>query len=661
MWILNERQFILHLKESVCFHCRYWIKYANNTSREINRYKFFSGEDFCYTGNDLGFTYSNQETKFRVWAPGLSEVKILLYDSPTANEAQRYQLTKDIQGTWYGKITGDLNGKYYLYEVVQNDQILQTPDPYSRGLAANGSRSLIFDPEIINPPGWSDQTRPQFSAPTDAVIYETHIRDFSRHPNSGIRNKGKYLAFTETNTQESGGEKTGLAHLLELGITHVHLMPIYDFGSVNELNDQEYNWGYDPMYYNVPEGSYATNPDGIARLREVKEMMLSLHQNGLRVIMDVVYNHTYNTISSAFDVLVPQFYYRLNSDGSYSNASGCGNEIASEKFMVRKFILDSLKYWVKEYQIDGFRFDLLGVLDIKTMTQIVTELREIEPSLIFYGEPWRAGDTPLEPALHIWKGRQKGLGFAVFNDHFRDAIKGDLRGSRWGFVQGASCEWENIKRGIQGAINDFAAAPTEAVNYVSAHDDLCLWDKLVKSCPGMADAQLMQLSKLANGIILTSQGIAFLHGGEEFGRTKSGHPNTYNAGDDINQYDYRRKGIYRELFEYYAGLISLRREHPAFRMTTAELVRKHLRFLTTPEHSIGFILGDFANGDSWEKIVVIFNCKNQAQVMRLPETATWIIVANEYEAGVNPVVSEEATFNGKEITLPPYSMKILHN
>ncbi|MGE5457532.1 MAG: type I pullulanase [Methanococcaceae archaeon] len=639
----------------------YSLKSASGKILPVEKSGIYDDADYYYEGNDLGFTYSKNETLFKVWTPPAASVKLRLFDSWNAELYSTYEFKKDIKGTWSLKIDGDLNGKYYLLEVQIAGKTGLTADPYSKGLSVNSKRSLIFNLADTDPTGWSSHLSPAFKTYTDAIIYEVHVRDFSHNKNSGIVNKNKFLAFTETGTTGPQGEKTGLEHLKELGITHVHLLPVYDFSSIDETRTDQYNWGYDPLFFNVPEGSYATQANGDTRIKEFKQAIKSLHESGLRVVMDVVYNHTADARSSAFNVLVPGYYYRYDAKGNYSNASGCGNEVATERPMVRSFILNSLEYWMKEYKIDGFRFDLLGIYDIETVRMIVSRLRQIDPGVLLYGEPWAPGQSPLPESLRVLKGNQKNLGCAVFNDNIRDAIKGDTQGARPGFVQGVLTEKEAVMKGIEGSINDFTAQPTETINYVSAHDDLCLWDKLVRSSPGSTAEELTRMSKLANGIVLTSQGIPFLHAGEEFARTKNGNHNSFNAGDNVNELVYSQKLTNKNLFDYYKGLIALRKAHPAFRMSESVQVKKHLSFFDSPDGTIGFLLKDNANGDKWKNIAVLYNGNKSACTVRLPQNKKWTIVVNEFQAGNDQVSTGRASIEGNSIDISPVSMLVLYS
>lgn len=617
-----------------------------------------------YYAEDLGISYSKAKTSFRVWAPTAEYVRVLIYEREYDKEAKyEKNLIKDVKGTWYTEIHGDLNGKYHIYQVKVNEKINEVIDPYTQGLGTNSKLGLIVDLEKTNPPGWEQDKRVELNRPQDAVIYEVHVRDFSSSENSGIRFKNKFLAFTETGTINNDGLKTGLDHLKELGITHVHLQPVFDFATVDDLNENDYNWGYDPFYYNVPEGSYSTNPSDDTRIREFKQMVKALHDNGLGVIMDVVYNHTYYTERAAFNKIVPQYYYRKDYYGNYSNGSGTGNEIASERPMVRKFIVDSVKYWAEEYHIDGFRFDLMALHDKTTMAKVEETLHNIAPSIIIYGEPWMGGFSPLDPDQQLTKGTQKGMKIAIFNDNFRNAIKGDNDGRGTGFVSGSHHQIDNIKRGVVGSthynnrISDFAGEPWETINYVSSHDNLTLWDKLHKSNSYYSEELRVKMDKLAQGIIFTSQGIPFLHGGEEILRTKYGNHNSYNAGDHINQIKWGRKSSYYDTFLYYKGLINLRKEHPAFRLNNAKEIRKYLKFLNTPYNTLGFILANYANYDSWKVIVVFYNPNREAISFPLPFSGQWHVVVDDRKAGSITLY----TISENVVQLSPISMMVLYH
>ncbi|HPT67961.1 MAG TPA: type I pullulanase [Bacillota bacterium] len=658
--IIDEKQIRLVIAEMLNVKHMYRVSHPVYVGKNVDVSAAINDPAYFYDGDDLGYTYTPVATAFRVWTPVATDVFLLLFNDPNGPCRAKLPMLPDRNGTWRLEVQGDLAGKYYLYEVKVFGEWRQTPDPYSKGLSANSRRSLILDMEATNPPGWEEHFRPEFNRYTDAVIYETHLRDLTIHPQSGIKHKGKYLALTETDTRGPHGVKTGLAHLKELGVTHVHFLPLADYANVDETQNTGYNWGYDPEFYNVPEGSYATEPNDGSRVRELKQLIMALHQNGLRVVMDVVYNHTAHVGTSAFDLLVPKFFYRMDPNGNYASASGCGNEVATERLMVRKFILDSLKFWVREYKVDGFRFDLMGIYDLETIKAIVKEIHALNPSLLLYGEPWAAGLVRLPADKLFYKGWQRHMGLALFNDGFRNALKGDTSGHWPGYVQGRAEEREAVIKGIMGSIDDFAATPGETINYVSCHDDLCLWDKLMKSAPEATEEERIRMSQLANGIVLVSQGIPFLHGGEEFARTKQGIRDSVRSGDAVNQYDYARKHKYEKLFRFYQGMIHLRRQHPAFRMNDPEEIRRNLRFFSTPQQTIGFLLENGANGDSWKTILVLINPNRFAVGVELPLPGPWTVVVNEHEAGVTPVTSGVSLVTGNWLEVPPIAMMVMH-
>ncbi len=622
----------------------------------------FVKSDLYYNGDDLGITYTPQQTRFRVWSPVAAWVKLLIYaDEKTPQVEYEKDFTKDINGTWVAEVKGNLLGKYFVYKVAVNGKVNKVVDPYTRGLSTNSHRGLIVDLAETDPPGWEVDKRVKLKKPQDAIIYELHVRDFSVSPFSGLKNKGKYLAFTEKGTRSPDGFNTGLDHLNELGITHIQLQPVFDYASVDETKFDDYNWGYDPYYYNVPEGSYANDPSSDTRIREFKEMVKAIHDNGLGVIMDVVYNHTYG-LDSPFNLIFPRYYYRFDEFGNYSNGSGCGNEVASEKPMVRKFIVDSVKFWAEEYHIDGFRFDLMALHDKITMSEVERTLHSIDPSILVYGEPWMGGLSPLESSQQFFKGVQRGKKIAVFNDHFRNAIKGDNDGMGKGFVSGAYHHELAVRKGVVGGIeynneiNDFTAQPEETINYVSSHDNLTLWDKLNKSNGHEDEETRIRMDHLAQAIIFTSQGIAFMLGGEELLRTKLGNHNSYNAGDEVNQIKWERKTRYFTSFKYYQGLIKLRREHPAFRMKDACQIRECLDFLPVIENTVGFLLKGGSTGDDWENIVVFYNARREKCSFELPFSGRWKIVVDESCSGTDVL----GTVNGGEVEVAPISAMVLY-
>ncbi len=603
-----------------------------------------------YEGNDLGVTYRTDKTIFRLWAPKAQQVVLRLYDNGESGEPiETVSLKPDRDGTWVVTLKGDWKNKYYTLQ-AQNDGKWsnEVPDPYARAVGVNGNRGMVVDLPSTNPEGWQDDRRPTLDHYADIIIWEIHVRDFSIHPSSGSKYPGKYLAFTESGSQSSEGEKTLVDHLVELGITHVHLLPVFDFHTVDEtrLDQPQFNWGYDPQNFNVPEGSYSTNPyDGNVRIREFKQMVKALHSVGIRVIMDVVYNHMYNAAASNFEQLVPGYFFRSNDDGTLANGSGCGNETSSEKPMMRKFMIESVTYWASEYHIDGFRFDLMGLHDIETMNQIRQALDEIDPTIYIYGEGWTAGESPLPVEKRALKAHVAKLDrIAVFSDDIRDGIRGpwwDDKGA--GFMAGKKGLEESIKFGVVAAtphsqidytkVNyskaPYANNPQQTITYVTCHDNPCLWDKIVSTCTNCTKAQMLELQKFANAVVLTSQGVAFLHAGEELVRTKLGHHNTYNLPDSVNQLNWGNKAMYRPVFEYYQKLIQLRKSHPAFRMIDTLQIQKHLRFFQIDKPLlVGYQLSDNANGDPWKDILVFYNASSKAAEVKLP-AGEWEIVATK--------------------------------
>ena len=603
-----------------------------------------------YTGKDLGVNYSPKKTVFKVWAPKASEVKLRLYEAGNGGEALKViSLEKGRSGTWQTTVEKDLKNKYYTFQVMQDGNwLLERPDVYAKAVGVNGMRGMVIDLKASNPTGWGNDKKPAQKNFTDIILYETHIRDISVSPNSGIQNKGKFLGLAETGTKSPDGESTGLDHIKELGVTHVHLLPSFDYNTVDEtkLEMPQYNWGYDPLNYNVPEGSYSTNPyDGNVRVKEFKQMVQTLHKNGLRVILDVVYNHTSDTKGSTFNQFAPDYFYRQNADGSYSNGTGCGNEVASERPMARKFILESVVYWAKEYHLDGFRFDLMGVHDIETMNLISDTLHKIDPTIFIYGEGWTAGNSPLPDSLKSVKVNVPKLNqIAAFSDDIRDGLKGgwgDLKEK--GFVSGAADKAESVKFGIVASTPNkqinyklvnyskapWAKEPFQTITYVSCHDDNTLFDRLKISNPNATEDSLIKMDKLANAIVLTSQGVSFLHSGAELLRTKNGVANSFKSPDAINQIDWSRKTKYKAVFDYYKGLVSLRKNHPAFRMPSTKMIADNLNFIDTGIPGIiAYQISNNANGDNWKNILVVLNGNSSLKSVKIPE-GSWTLIADE--------------------------------
>lgn len=610
--------------------------------------------DAVYTGADLGHTYTPASTRFRIWAPAALGATVRIYHRPLGGVPHAFHLKRDKGGTWLGEIPGDLKGRYYTFGLDFGRAEYEVMDPYAVGAGINGDRALIVGLRETDPPGWQEHRRPPLAAATDAIIYEIHVRDISTHQSSGIRHRSKFLAFTEEGTRGPGGVRTGLDHLKEMGVTHVHLLPAFDFATVDEARTDQFNWGYDPKNFNVPEGSYATDPNGTARITEFKQMVMALHRAGIRVVMDVVYNHT-SIGASPFEKIAPHYYYRYDADGRPSNGAGTGNETASERPMMRKYIVDSVRFWATEYRIDGFRFDLMALHDVETMRQVRAALDRIDPSIILYGEPWTGGHSPLDPRLRMTFGRQRGTRIGLFNDRLRNGIKGDNDGDLRGFATGAGGT-SAIRIGVAGSVDDFALHPEETINYVSSHDNLTLWDKITRSNGGESEADRIRMNLLSQAIVFTSQGVVFIQGGEEMLRTKRLDHNSYNAPDAVNQLDWRRKASYRDVFGYYRGLVQVRRAHPAFRLRTGDQVREHLTFLEeVPGNTIAFWLRDHAGGDRWRHIVVVYNPNRYEVEVALPGAGLWEVSAYGMKAGDGPVAPPVSG----AARVPPLSMMML--
>lgn len=621
-----------------------------------------------YQGTDLGVIWTPEKTLVKIWAPTAKMVEFRLYkDGKTGESFHKTQLQAGGNGIWSTVLMGDYEGKFYTFRINDGEWLEEVPDIYARCVGVNGLRGMVFNPKKTNPELWENDKGPELKDATDAIIYETHVRDFSIAENSGIEYKGKFLGFTEENTHTSEGTSTGLAHLKELGITHVHLLPVNDYFTVDEEKPLEkYNWGYDPQHYNALEGSFATNPnDGTVRIREFKKLVQSLHSAGIGVILDVVYNHTYFAKESVFNQTVPGYFYRQKSDGTFSNASGCGNEMATERAMVRKYIIDSLKYWTEEYHIDGFRFDLMGIYDLETMRNIREELNRMRPGIILYGEGWAADQSPLSEDLRAIKANiVKMPGIGGFNDDFRDALKGnhDNKKSK-GFVSGLELREEAVKFGVVAAVNHpqivydyvetskkaWAAEPGQCINYAACHDNYTLWDKLKQSCPKATDGEMRKMVKLAGALILTSQGVPFLQAGIEFCRTKGGTGNSYKSPDSVNQLDWNRKTEYLEVTEYYKQLIGLRKKHPAFRISSAEKIRQNLNFCNKYQPGVvSYCIQGKAVGDIWNLLFLIFNGNTEEITVPLPEGIFSIIASGSEinENGMGEAVTKEVKVEG---------------
>ena len=614
--------------------------------------------DYTYTGDDLGASWTAEKTTFRVWAPTASAAAVNLYASGTAGTddlIEQLPMTADANGTWVAEKSGDLNGTYYTYTVTVKGEESEACDPYARTTGVNGARAMVIDLASTDPEGWDSDKNPNADLTyNDMIIYELHVRDLSSDSSSGITNAGKFLGLTETGTATSGGIPTGIDHIKDLGITHLHLLPIYDFGSVDEtkLDTPQYNWGYDPVNYNVPEGSYSTDPyNGEVRVKELKQTVQSLHRNGISVVMDVVYNHVYNAGEFCFNKIVPGYFSRIDDFGIYSNGSGCGNDTASERSMVRKYIVDSVKYWADEYHIDGFRFDLVGLLDIDTVNEIVTEVHKDHPDVIFYGEGWTMTTNLTKPGLTMatQANSPQTPGFAYFSDSIRDALKGSVFDKGTGYVSGSYGQSTVLQMLFKG-MSSWCTTPAQTVNYASCHDNNTLIDRITLSVPEASREDIIRMNNLAAAIYLTAEGIPFMQAGEEMLRTKPNadgtlNENSYNASDEVNslKWDTLENEEYWNVYEYYKGLIEFRKAHPALRLTNAEDVQANVKSISgLDNHVIAFQINGGVNGETAEELFIIFNPNNEAQEIELPE-GTWNVCVNGTTAGTKSLATVTGT------------------
>ena len=638
------------------------------------------------------FKYTKQATDFCFYAnPDAKSVVLRLYDEGLGGKpVKTVKLQQDRQqpGYWKATVKGDLKGKFYTIDQSGNKkEWVETPGVFATAVGVNGKRGYIYEPSETNPEGWCKDKRPELKSPCDLVIYEMHHRDYSIARNTTLsptlqKDAGKteypskFLALTEP---------WAIEHLKNLGVNAIHILPSYDYGSVDEtrLSTPQFNWGYDPVNYNVPEGSYSTDPyNPLARIREFKQMVQALHKAGIRVILDVVYNHTYDIEHSNFQRTYPDYYYRKNADGSYSNGSGCGNETASEKPMMRKFMIESVRHWINEYHIDGLRFDLMGVHDIETMNAIRHAVDEIDPSIFIYGEGWSAGSCAYpQEKLGLKAHIRQMPRIAAFSDDLRDALRGPFSDDTKGaFLAGLPGSEESIKAGIAGMIShpqvDFTKVnyskeswvnePSQMISYVSCHDDMCLVDRLKASIPSLKTvdgklsdsqlAELVRLDKLAQTAVMLSQGVPFMLNGEELLRDKKGVHNSYESPDSINQINWGNLARYPQVFDYYKSLLQLRKNHPAFRLGRADLVRRHLEFLPSQDALVAFRLKDYAGGDSWNNIIVVLNGSKEQREVTIPE-GTYTIVA------CDGVINEQGLgeITGQKVSVDPQSALIIKN
>lgn len=609
-------------------------------------------------------SYSPRQTTFKLNAPKKPTLRI--YEAGRGGNAiKKIKMKQTAENVWEATVSGDLKGKFYTFDIGRGE----TPGVFAKAVGINGHRGAIIDMQTTNPSGWNSDHRLALKSPADLIIYEMHHRDFSIDPSSGLVNKGKFLALTE---------QKAIRHLEELGINAVHILPSFDFASIDEANTAtpQYNWGYDPQNYNVPEGSYSFDAEQpTRRILEFKQMVQALHKAGIRVILDVVYNHTFDIKGGNFDRTFPMAYYRYTADGKPSNGSGCGNETASEKPLMRQFMLESMKYWADEYHIDGFRVDLMGIHDIETMNLIRKELSSIDPNIFIYGEGWTAGTCAYPTEKLALKAHIKQMpGIAAFSDEIRDALRGPFSDEKQAsFLGGIAGFEESIKAGIAGMIahsqvdytkvnytkEPWANEPTQMIAYVSCHDDMCLVDRLKASIPEAAYdmEEVIRLDQLAQTVVFTSQGIPFMLSGEEMLRDKKGVHNSFNSPDEINHLDWNNLKKYPQVFAYYKGLIQMRKSHPAFRLGSAELVRKHLEFLPTQQDClVAFRLKNHAGGDKWNNIYVVLNGNTDLQSVNIPK-GKYTIVAN------NGVINEAGIgeMEGGEVMIDAQTALILHD
>lgn len=608
--------------------------------------------------------YTPEQTTFRLFAPDNAKtVKLRIYKAGHKGRPERtVKMERTAADTWTATVTGNLMGRFYTFDTGRGE----CAGIFAKAVGVNGQRAAIIDMDKTDPAGWNDDRRPVVKSPADLVIYEMHHRDYSIDASSRIANGGKFLALTDPKA---------IAHLKELGVNAVHILPSFDYASVDEtrLSTPQYNWGYDPVNYNVPDGSYSTDPyKPETRIREFKQMVQALHKAGIRVILDVVYNHTFNIDGSNFQRTYPDYFYRKTADGKYSDGSGCGNETASERDMMRRFMVESVLYWIDEYHIDGFRFDLMGCHDIETMNAIRKAVDEVDPTIFIYGEGWSAGSCALPKEQLGLKANMKAMpGIAAFSDELRDALRGPFSDDTKGaFLAGKPGEEESIKFGIAGAIEHpqvdmskvnysteaWASQPTQMISYVSCHDDMCLTDRLRASIPGITTDELIRLDMLAQTAVLTSQGVPFILSGEEMLRDKKGVHNSYNSPDSINRLDWNNMERYPQVMDYYKNLTRLRRNHPAFRLGSADLVRRHLEFLPTQPGLVAFRLKDYAGRDDWRNIIVILNAAKQQRKVAIPQ-GNYTIVCHEGKIDENGL----STFSGSEATVSAQSALILHD
>lgn len=659
--IENYNKYICRLAEEISFGHPYWIidEHGGKTELQIGaviRTDSFD-EKFFYDGNDLGVSIEENQTQFKLWAPTAAQVKLKLRQ-PNSTFSEIIKMRREAKGVWSVLVHSDLELYQYTFLVLVNQEWRESVDPYAVAVTANGELGVVVKLEKTRR---QKPFLPPFENPVDAIIYETHIRDFTIHPDSGVKHKGLYLGAGELNTKGKDGGPTGLSYVKDLGITHIEFLPFNDFAGVDETEpNKEYNWGYNPLHFNVPEGSYSSNPsDPYARIIELKQLIDAIHSQGIRVIMDVVYNHVYIRETSSFEKIVPGYYFRHNELGFPSNGTGVGNDIASERKMVRKFILDSIRFWMEEYHIDGFRFDLMGILDIDTMKEVRRTCDSIQEGTLIIGEGWNL-NTPLPmDKKAIIRNQSKLPDIAQFNDKFRDKIKGNtFYLYDKGYVLGNEHYYEEAKEVIIGSVgidkegSGLLSNPSQSVNYVECHDNHTMWDKLISCLPDMDELLHIKYHRLATGLIILSQGIPFLHSGQEFFRTKRGDGNSYKSPDHINRLDWNRKQLYSDNVKYIKGLIRLRKQFPCFRLKTGDAIRDCIQVLPLPIPLIGYSIQN--QNHDFPEVLLLINPVRSKQSIQIPD-GNWSVLADDKKVEISP----KQMVSGKEMVLEPVCLTIL--
>ncbi|MGG1575518.1 type I pullulanase [Fictibacillus sp. NRS-1165] len=636
-----EDRLLFHmvLDQKLPIYRDYWVVYPDGgeiplKTGAVVRTKEFD-EVFAYEKKDLGAVYSPEKTVFKVWAPTASTVRLKLFTS--ASTAFEHPMKLGDRGVWEAEIAGDHHLHEYCYLVRVNHTVNEAIDPYAKAVTVNGKRGVVIDLNKTNPEGWETVNSPLPLKKTDSIIYELHVRDFSIHPSSGMKHKGKYMAFTEKGTSGPGHTTTGIDYLKNLGVTHVQLLPVNDYGSIDETkSDTEYNWGYDPLHFNVPEGSYATDPaDPVSRIKEYKALIASLHNNGLRLIMDVVYNHVFIRETSNFEKIVPGYYFRFDYGGNPVNGTGVGNDTASERFMMRKFIIDSVLYWTKEYKVDGFRFDLMGIHDIITMNETYKELAKINSSVFILGEGWKMNTWLDEDQKACIDSARRMPGISFFNDRFRDLVKGNIfHAANEGFINGDTSQIERLYENVSGNSKEHGLfnTPGQSINYIECHDNHTLWDRLLTLHPNEDGTVLRKRHLLGTALTVFSLGVPFLHAGQEFFRSKQGDGNSYKSGDSINRLDWERRSKFEKDVQYVTELLQIRKNHPAFRLDEPETIEHSLSLLDgLPEGMIGFRIKSSERVDTWKDILLLYNSHPSEKVYQLPSPGDWTVTAEALE------------------------------